>query len=162
MPINNGWIKAGALVAALAVVLGGLGTETLIDLRIDSVTDSVDKTLGEDTGADDPRDSNQADHRSLQLAIYFQLAHALAIIAVGILLVLQPGRLLKASAWCFLFGTILFSGSIYLSVLTATPWLEPVKLAGIVALVIGWILLVEGACPDWNKPATDNTEQQGG
>ena len=156
MPINNDWIKAGALIAALAVVVAGIDAETLVDLRIDFPSQATSTTHIEDVSIDDASQSNQ---RSFQLAAFFQLAHALAIIAVGILLILQPGRLLKASAWCFLLGIILFSGSIYLSVLTLLPWLEFIKLTGVVFLVIGWILLVEGACPGWNQPSTDGKEQ---
>ena len=103
MPINNDWIKAGALIAALAVVVGGIDAETLVDLRIDFPTLTTNETKIERVSTEDASQSNQ---RSFQLAAFFQLAHALAIIAVGILLILQPGRLLKASAWCFLLGII--------------------------------------------------------
>ena len=138
MPINNGWIKAGALVAALAVVLGGFDITTFIDLKND----------------------RQTYERAFDVAICFQLVHALAIVAVGILLVLRPGRLLRASGWCFLLGTILFSGSIYLSVFTAISWIAPIKLIGVVTLVIAWILLVEGACPGWNRAKKDDAASQ--
>lgn len=138
MPINNGWIKAGALVAALAVVLGGFDITTFIDLKND----------------------RQTYERAFDVAICFQLVHALAIVAVGILLVLRPGRLLRASGWCFLLGTILFSGSIYLSVFTAISWIAPIKLIGVVTLVIAWILLVEGACPGWNRAKKDDAAAQ--
>ena len=135
MPINNGWIKAGAHVAALAVVLGGFDITTFVESQ----------------------NERQALERAFDQAIFFQLAHALAIVAVGILLALRPGKLLRASAWCFLLGTILFSGSVYLSAFTLMPELAPVKLIGVVILVIAWILLVEGACPGWNKKrATDD------
>lgn len=138
MPINNGWIKAGALLAALAVVLGGFDITTFIDLKND----------------------RQTYERAFDVAICFQLVHALAIVAVGILLVLRPGRLLRASGWCFLLGTILFSGSIYLSVFTAISWIAPIKLIGVVTLVIAWILLVEGACPGWNRAKKDDAAAQ--
>ena len=138
MPINNGWIKAGALLAALAVVLGGFDITTFIDLKND----------------------RQTYERAFDVAICFQLVHALAIVAVGILLVLRPGRLLRASGWCFLLGTILYSGSIYLSVFTAISWIAPIKLIGVVTLVIAWILLVEGACPGWNRAKKDDAAAQ--
>jgi len=129
MPINNSWIKAGALVAALAVTLGAFG-EPWIPASTKNVND-------------------------FQTAVFFQLAHALALVAVGILMVIRPGRLLKLTGWLFLVGVVLFSGSIYLSLLTTSPWISPwilpFKMLGGAVLVVGWIFLVEGACPGWNK-----------
>ena len=134
MPITNNWIKAGALVAALGVVLGGLDLQHLANVNVN--TANVNEQLAK--------------------AVQFQLIHALAIVLTGIIMVLRPGRLLQATAWLFLAGILLFSGSIYLHLMTGIPWLEPVRFLGIVVLVIGWIMLVEGACPGWNRKASED------
>ena len=155
MLINNGWIKAGALIAALAVVLGGVDLDALVTTQTVNTIPASGRT---DFGAFASSASGLRRSR-IELAAFFQLAHALAIIAAGILMILRPGRLLKVCAWFFLLGIALFSGSIYLSVFTAIPWLQLVKLTGVVFLVIGWLLLVEGACPGWNKPDKDQLEQ---
>ena len=93
MQIKNDWIKVGALIAALGVVLGGLDLQNYVSSDIAAA------------------DGNQ----QLAKAVQFQLIHALAIVLTGIIMVLRPGRLLHATAWIFLAGILLFSGSIYLA-----------------------------------------------
>jgi len=88
---------------------------------------------------------------AINKAAYFQFFHALAIILVGILGVLRPSRMLWVNGFFFLMGIVLFSGSTYLSVFVNYPWLEYVKLTGVLTLVGSWILLVEAGCPGWNK-----------
>ena len=124
--INNQWIKAGGLIAALAVALGAFDMQ--------------------------PSGSNQiVSEADFSKAVTYQLMHGLAIVIVGTLILFRPVKLLKASAVCFLLGTVMFSGSTYLLMLTGVFWLAYLKLIGVVCLVAGWILLVEGACPGWNK-----------
>ena len=140
MQINNNWIKIGALVAALAVVLGAFDFQAIAG-HYNSGGPSQ-----ESLGPGRPSDSSV----EFGKAILFQFVHALAIVIVGVLMVLRPGRLLKLSGLSFLLGTVMFSGSIYAVALTNILWLQHFKLVGVVLLVAGWILLVEGACPGWN------------
>ena len=135
MPINNNWIKTGALVAALAVVLGGLDWHQY-------VTASSAQHLTEQAAA--------VEAAAINRAVYFQFMHALAIILVGFLGVLRPRRMVSVTGFFFLLGTILFSGSTYLSVFVDYYWLEYIKLADVFTLVGAWILLVETGCPGWN------------
>jgi uncharacterized membrane protein YgdD (TMEM256/DUF423 family) len=79
----------------------------------------------------------------LDTASRYQMWHALALLAVALLLVrTQPGRdrrLLTAIAWTFLVGIGLFAGSLYLLALTrvrAFAWITPF---GGVALMAGWL-----------------------
>ena len=135
MPINNNWIKIGALVAALAVVLGGLDWHQYA--AASSGQCSTEQAAGQVA--------------VINKAVYFQFIHALAIILAGVLGVLRPSRMLSVTAFFFLLGIILFSGSTYLSVFVNYYWLEYVRLAGVFTLVGTWILLVEAGCPGWNK-----------
>ena len=73
----------------------------------------------------------------------YQMWHALALFAVGLLLVrARPGRdhrLLTAVGWTFLGGIVLFAGSLDLLALTgvrAFAWITPF---GGVALMAGWL-----------------------
>ena len=136
MPINNNWIKVGALVAALAVVLGGLDWHQFAPAS--SGQCSTDLAAAQQAAA-------------INKAAYFQFIHGLAIIFVGVIGVLRPSRMLWVNGVFFLLGILLFSGSTYLSVLVNYPWLEYVKLSGVLILVGSWILLVEAGCPGWNK-----------
>ena len=140
MPINNGWIKIGAFVAAMAVVLGGLDWHQAISPGRSSIGEAA-----------------ALEAAAISTAVYFQFVHALAIILVGVLGVLRPSRLLWINAFCFLIGVILFSGSVYLSVVFVDVlWLQYVKLAGVFTLACAWILLVEAGCPGWNKKEPDS------
>ena len=143
MPITNNWMKVGALLAALALALSAVDLQnTLWNSQNTQPFDSLRLSM------------------ELAKAIQFQLAHALAIVLVGVVLMLRPSRLLNLSAYCFVAGSVLFSGSIYLWLITGVSWLQHLKLAGIVVLVIGWIIFVEGACPGWNKFLTIKDDEK--
>ena len=75
-----------------------------------------------------------------------QLTHGLAMIAVGILITLRPRRMLLAAEWCFLSGTVLYSGSLFASVATGQEWLTFTSQLGGIILLLGWLALVEGSC----------------
>ncbi|HUQ69703.1 MAG TPA: DUF423 domain-containing protein, partial [Planctomycetaceae bacterium] len=48
----------------------------------------------------------------------YQMYHALALLAVGAMASRQPSRATNIAGWCFLFGIVLFSGSLYVLTLT--------------------------------------------
>ena len=50
----------------------------------------------------------------------------------------------KRAALLFIIGSVLFSGSIYLLVLTGQKWLGPVTPLGGLCLMLGWVALVIG------------------
>lgn len=74
----------------------------------------------------------------------YQMYHALALLAVALLLERRPSGTLRASGWCFAGGTVVFSGSLYLLALTGTGWWGAVTPLGGVALIVGWGLLAYG------------------
>ena len=145
MPINNNWIKIGALVAALAVVLGGLDWYQYATMASSGQCSTEQAAAGQAV--------------AINKAAYFQFIHGLAIILVGVIGVLRPSRMLWVNGVFFLLGILLFSGSTYLSVFVNYPWLEYVKLSGVLTLVGSWILLVEAGCPGWNKKHCSVTPQ---
>jgi uncharacterized membrane protein YgdD (TMEM256/DUF423 family) len=80
----------------------------------------------------------------VETASRYQLAHALALIAVALLLKppTRQRRLVHAIGWLFLAGIVLFAGSLYLLALTgmrAFVWVTPF---GGLALIAGWAALV--------------------
>ena len=143
--IENGWIKTGALVACVAVALSLYASIRLGDQLADTHRGQSVSFVGQDV----PVAVRYFDE--FRNALILQLMHGLAIVAVGILLVLRPGRLLRISAWCFLLGVFVSCGSVYLCVLFHRPLLGQIAPIGGVLLIVGWIMLVEGACPGWNK-----------
>jgi uncharacterized membrane protein YgdD (TMEM256/DUF423 family) len=75
------------------------------------------------------------------VAVRYQMYHAVALIGLAVFQCLVPGNGWKAVGWCWLSGTILFSGSIYGLTLMQWRWLGPVTPIGGVLLLIGWFIL---------------------
>ena len=71
----------------------------------------------------------------------YQMVHALALLAVAWAISRWPGRAAVASGWCFVAGTLLFSGSLYLLALTGLRSLGAITPAGGVLFLAGWLLL---------------------
>jgi uncharacterized membrane protein YgdD (TMEM256/DUF423 family) len=71
---------------------------------------------------------------TFEVAVRYQMYHALALLVAGLLDA-------RAAAWCFLVGTVIFSGSLYLLVLTEQRWLGAVTPVGGIVLLAGWALL---------------------
>lgn len=81
-----------------------------------------------------------------QTAVSYQMYHALALVIASLMPALGLRRRLLAIACGFwLAGILLFSGSLYLLVLTGTHWLGPVTPVGGVCFMVGWALLVAAA-----------------
>ncbi|MCM2258252.1 MAG: DUF423 domain-containing protein [Vicinamibacteria bacterium] len=74
---------------------------------------------------------------------HYQLAHALALVAVG-LLRLHVGRG-DGAGWAFLAGSVIFSGTLYAMALGAPRWFGAITPIGGVLLLAGWALLAWGA-----------------
>ncbi len=78
-----------------------------------------------------------------QTAVTYQVYHSLALILVAILPVAGLSRhLLGIATGFFIAGILLFSGSLYLLVLTDIRWVGPVTPVGGISFMVGWILIV--------------------
>lgn len=82
-----------------------------------------------------------------QTAVSYQMSHSLALILLAILSGLGiaggPGtKLLAVGAGFFVAGILLFSGSLYLLVLTQMSWLGPITPLGGLCFMVGWALLI--------------------
>ena len=71
----------------------------------------------------------------------YQMYHALALFAVAWAASRWPGTPVRAAGWCFIGGTVLFSGSLYLLALTNTRWLGAITPFGGLLFLAGWIAL---------------------
>jgi uncharacterized membrane protein YgdD (TMEM256/DUF423 family) len=111
------FISAGAVSAAIAVIAGAFGAHALADL-VPPVRLATFET-----------------------AARYEMYHALGLVLVGLLAERRTGRGLEWAGKLFLIGTALFSGSLYLLVLTQTPWLGIITPFGGVAFIAGWLTL---------------------
>jgi uncharacterized membrane protein YgdD (TMEM256/DUF423 family) len=72
-------------------------------------------------------------------AVLYQMFHALALLAVGLLQHLTKNTSLSTAGWGFFVGIVLFSGSLYLLAITGMKWLGAITPIGGVAFLFGWI-----------------------
>lgn len=93
----------------------------------------------------------------LEIAVRYNLFHALAILALLAVAFSRPLRLLRWAWWCFTAGIVLFSGSLYALVLCNQPKFGMITPLGGVALMVGWVFLVVAARqrPDGNTGRTN-------
>jgi uncharacterized membrane protein YgdD (TMEM256/DUF423 family) len=110
-----------AFAGALGVVLGAFGAHSL--------RGSIEPRLME----------------TFQTAVQYQLIHALALLMVSLTMGwLGQSLSFEISAYAFMAGVILFSGSLYGMVLTDMEWLGPVTPLGGLCLIVGWLALLVG------------------
>lgn len=118
------FIIAGAVNGAIAVALGAFGAHALADRLSDHYLDVWDK------------------------AVHYQMFHALALLAIGILTspsLFGPSNILTWAGWLILAGIIIFSGSLYVLSLTGIGVLGAITPIGGVAFIAGWIMLIIAA-----------------
>ena len=117
------FIVVGALSGFLAVAAGAFGAHAL---RARLTADMLDV---------------------FQTGAQYQMYHALALLAVGILLgrfSVDGSAWLVWSGWLFIAGTVLFSGSLYALSLTGVTWLGAITPLGGLGFLAGWLLLAIG------------------
>ena len=110
------WIRVSAIFGFLSVALGAFGAHALKPFLT----------------------PDQA--HIYQTAVLYQFVHTLALLGYGLLAQHKPVK-----AWpgyCFSGGMILFSGSLYLMILTHTPWLGAITPLGGLLFLAGWIGVV--------------------
>lgn len=77
-----------------------------------------------------------------QTGVQYHMFHALGLILLGILIHLFPQiDQLRVSGWLLFSGIVLFSGSLYVMVLSGVRALGMVTPIGGIAFLMGWLLL---------------------
>ncbi len=86
-----------------------------------------------------------------ETAVLYHLVHALGLLLIGILCHLMPEvALVRNAGWALLAGTLLFSGSLYILVLTGVKPLGMITPLGGIAFLAGWLLLAIAAWQSFN------------
>jgi uncharacterized membrane protein YgdD (TMEM256/DUF423 family) len=111
----------GAILAGLAVGLGAFGAHALRG------------TLG------------AADLDTFETGVRYQMYHALGLLAVAWAAERWGTTAVTSAGWLFVAGIVVFSGSLYLLVLSGQRWLGAVTPIGGVAFLAGWLLLAWAA-----------------
>lgn len=114
---------AGAVLGAVGVAMGAFGAHAL---------------------------RSRVEARQLEIwdtAARYQLWHALALVLVGLWVARDAVPAARLAGGAFLAGTLIFSGSLYLLVLTGKTWLGAITPIGGVLLIVGWVALAVAMWP---------------
>lgn len=82
---------------------------------------------------------------TFKTGVQYHMYHALALLLTAWMATQGTSWHVQWAGWLFAFGILVFSGSLYLLVLTDTPWLGAITPFGGVAFIAGWALLAWGA-----------------
>ena len=82
-----------------------------------------------------------ADLGTFETGVRYHMYHALALLAAAWAVERWGAGTATLAGWSFVVGILLFSGSLYLLVLTGPRWLAAVTPLGGVAFLLGWALL---------------------
>jgi uncharacterized membrane protein YgdD (TMEM256/DUF423 family) len=80
-----------------------------------------------------------------ETGVRYHMYHALALFAVGWACARWPASSAHLAGWAFLFGILVFSGSLYILSLTGMRWLGAITPIGGLAFLIGWLALAWAA-----------------
>lgn len=119
--MDRRWVLIGAILAGVAVAAGAFGAHALDG----HVTPERIEVFA--TGA------------------RYQLAHGLALLFVGLAAALSPDMRWTVAGWLFTVGSVVFAGSLYLLVLTDTPWLGAITPIGGACFLAGWVAVIAAA-----------------
>lgn len=123
--MHKTYLILAAVFGGLAVAIGAFGAHGLHQLTSD------EKIIS-----------------GLQTGAQYQMYHALALLAVGILYSQFGGKPLRRAAICFIGGILLFSGSLYLLTFlkiqgsAAARIVGPATPLGGVLFILGWVFLL--------------------
>ncbi|MFG0332283.1 MAG: DUF423 domain-containing protein [Maioricimonas sp. JB049] len=145
------WVATGAVLAGLAVVTGAFAAHGLGPHLAELYGDQLRDVAGQ------PIPATQKYLADFRTAAEYQMYHALALIACGLIAAPRCRKTLNAAGWAFLLGIGCFSGSLYLLVLTGQTWLGMITPIGGLAFILGWSLLALAACPCRGKSGADGT-----
>lgn len=115
---NRVFLRVGAWAALLAVIAGAFGAHTLRP-HVDTEAMATFRT-----------------------AVLYHSLHALALFAIGVWRVPPAIRLsVQRASWLLTAGMLLFSGSLYLLVVTGSGWWGILTPVGGLSLCAGWAWL---------------------
>lgn len=81
------------------------------------------------------------DLATFEVGVRYQMYHAFGLFAAAWALERWGAQTAVLAGWAFVVGIVLFSGSLYLLVLTGPRWLGAITPLGGVAFLAGWALL---------------------
>lgn len=90
-----------------------------------------------------------------EVAVRYQLMHAIALLAVGAVAGRRSSNCLSAATLLFAAGVVLFSGGLYLFVFTGNIGHPAIIPVGGVMMMTGWLFVFVHACCCWPAKTED-------
>jgi len=124
--MHKGFIQTAALLGALSIILGAFGAHALKEIFTADLL------------------------QVFETAVRYQMYHAFALLAIGILYKEFSNKQIKLAGSFFITGVILFSGSLYALCfieyqhLSSLLWIGAITPLGGLCFIIGWLLLFAG------------------
>jgi len=112
------YLLIGAMSGCLVVIMGAFGAHALNELLDDYGKSIYNK------------------------AVLYHMFHTIAILILGLINKIQPEIQLSMAGWSFMFGIILFSGSLYIIAITGIKSLGIITPIGGILFIIGWVFLI--------------------
>lgn len=117
--MKNNWILISGVFGFLGVALGAFGAHGLKN-KLDA--DSI---------------------RVFQTGVHYHMTHAIALFALSLALNVSPtlgeSRWTAIAAWSWIFGIVVFSGSLYALTLTGQTKFGAITPIGGLGFLLGWI-----------------------
>lgn len=135
------WAVIGAVLAGLAVVTGAFAAHGLPPVLQDIYATQTRTVNGEEVLAWKKYLGDFA------TASEYQMYHGIGLLLLGIATSVKCTRARAVAAWSLFLGTLLFSGSLYVLVLTGQRWLGMITPFGGVLFIVGWLSLAYTICP---------------
>ena len=112
------YLLFGAMSGCLVVIMGAFGAHALNELLDDYGKSIYNK------------------------AVLYHMFHTIAILILGLINKIQPEIQLSMAGWSFVFGIIMFSGSLYIVAITGIKSLGIITPIGGILFIIGWVFLI--------------------
>ncbi len=112
--INARATRIAAIAGLLAVVLGAFGAHSLKSLLAENNTATI-----------------------WEKAVFYHFIHAVMLFILSL-----RNPVPRVPWFAFLFGIVIFSGSLYLLAVTNQKWLGAVTPFGGISFIIGWVCLI--------------------
>lgn len=93
-----------------------------------------------------PAEEIAARLHNCEVAVRYQLLHAIALLGLAAAAKTHGGRCLQIAGFSWLLGTMLFSGMLYVLVFTGSRSVVHLVPIGGVLQIVGWVALAVGAC----------------
>lgn len=140
------WFRLGAVLGGLAVVCGAFAAHGLEQPLLDRYGTATKTILGEEVLA---AKKYLGDFKT---AAEYQMFHSLALLALALLPAGASKRAVRVAGWSFLLGIVLFSGSLYVLVLTGITKLGMITPIGGLLFLVGWAALAVAGTLDSESP----------